>query len=422
MKNVITYNVFIGCIIIFSCLSLTAQSTGSNNLDRSDAQTQQKRVDRYMELRQMGYEENEIFEDLGNANFLAGNYGEAMFWYNRLKEHSPNEALSESYLQRYMFAKEKIGAPNAQNPVEDRDWLAMVRADYGMNKRPKKLARTEQLASAYDAIDAYFSNDQEPNAQAFTQNYKETVLPKDARSKHDFEAPISLTADGKTAFFSKTVEVKPLHGIFSKKEKIHKIYRADKVNGEWQHIREVKLCPKYYSAAHPTVSYDGKRLFFASDMPGTYGEFDIYVTSINRNGTYGTVKNLGAKVNTKKNDMYPSIIGKNTLFFASEGRDGYGGLDVYMAQVDQRKVGLAVNLGSPINSSNDDFSISFKTKEGMGYVMSNRGASNSEVQQVAFSYSGTALKDATQKREYGILEALNDERKTDYSSSVFEDE
>jgi len=422
MKNVLTYNVIIGCFIIFSCISLSAQDNVNSKNDRSTQSIKQKRVDNYMELRQLGYEENEIFEDLGNANFLAGNYSEAMFWYNRLKEHSPNEALSESYLQRYTFAKEKLGDPLTQNPVEDQNWLAMVKADYGINSRSKKLPRTEQLATAYNAIDAYFSDGQVLDEEAYSQTYKESVLQKETNIKNDFEAPISLTADGKTAFFSKTVSVKPSKGIFSKKEKIHKIYRADKINGEWQHFRELKLCPKYYSAAHPTVSYDGKRLFFASDMPGTYGEFDIYVTSINNNGTYGLAKNLGAKVNTKKNDMYPSIIGKNTLFFASEGRDGFGGLDVYMAQVDQRKVGLAINLGSPINSSNDDFSISFKTKDGMGFVMSNRGASKSNVQQVAFSYDQPTLKGTSINRDYSILEALNNDLKMDYSSSVFEDE
>ena len=196
----------------------------------------------------------------------------------------------------------------------------------------------------------------------------------------------------------------------------------DKINGKWEDIKELKVCPKYSSALHPTVSADGKRLFFASDMPGTLGKFDIYVSNIQNNGTLGIAKNLGEKVNTKKNDLYPNVVGGNTLFFASEGREGHGGLDVYMVQVDQRKVGLAVNLGSPINSAKDDFSIRFKTKDRMGYVMSNRGKNKDNIHQVAFSYKNNRINRPVDKREYEILDFLNSDLKVDYSSSAFEDE
>ena len=77
---------------------------------------------------------------------------------------------------------------------------------------------------------------------------------------------MSITKDGKTAYFSKASYQKPLYGVFSKKELVHEIYRAEKINGEWTNITKMEVCPNHYSAKHPTVSEDGKRLFFASNM------------------------------------------------------------------------------------------------------------------------------------------------------------
>lgn len=133
-------------------------------------------------------------------------------------------------------------------------------------------------------------------------------------------------------------------------------------------------------------------------------------------------KNLGKKVNTEENDLYPNIVGSNTLFFASEGRKGHGGLDVYRVQVDRKKVGLAVNLGSPINSMEDDFAIRFMSGKGTGYVMSNRGKEKGTIQKVVFSYSDKKKSILEERREYDLLEAFHNDSKINYSTTVFKDE
>ena len=157
-------------------------------------------------------------------------------------------------------------------------------------------------------------------------------------------------------------------------------------------------------------------------MPGTFGKYDIYVAAIGTDGTIGKAKNLGTKVNTKKNDMYPSLTDDNTLVFASEGREGYGGLDLYMTQVGQKKVGWATNLGSPINSSKDEFSMYILAEKGIGYVLSNRGKNKDTIQQVAFSYENKGEKKAIEeRRDYNLANALNNKLKIDYTTSVFED-
>ncbi len=375
-----------------------------------------------MELKKLGYQEKEIFEDLGNANFLTKNYETALFWYKKLMQISEDGTLSSSYHRRYQYALEKSGTSETSSTSDEKDWLAVIQSDYGINKNPLGNSARNSFVDTYGALNPKLQIGQFQDYRKPTENGKKSFDVGMLNGKNAYKAPITITADGKTAFFSKPIYVKPPHGIFAKKELFHKIYRADKVDGQWENIKEIALCPKYYSALHPTVSEDGKRLFFASDMPGTLGKYDIYVSTVNRDGNFGIAKNLGEKVNTKKNDLYPNIVNGNTLFFASDGRKGEGGLDVFMAQVDYKKVGLAVNLGSPINSMDDDFSIRFMNKNGMGYVISNRGKDKGTIQQVAFSYDDKMENSLEANREYNVVEALTNDLRINYSTSVFEDE
>ena len=236
-----------------------------------------------------------------------------------------------------------------------------------------------------------------------------------------YDHPIAVTADGRTAYFSKAVYVKPLYGVFSKKQKMYKIFKADRINGQWTNISELEVCPKYASAVHPTISQDGKRLFFASDMPGSYGAYDIYVAELQSNGMFGIAQNLGSKVNSQKDDLYPNIVNGTLLFFASDGREGYGGLDLYAVQIAKKQLGLAINLGSPINSKEDDFSIALMTDRGMGYVMSNRGKSKEEVRQLVFSYNGQEEEALLERADLESLNVVNNSLSTGYTNTLFQD-
>jgi len=376
--------------MLFLCFSLSAQK------NKSDYSELRKYKENYLELKNLGYKDREIFEDLGNASFLMENYETAIFWYNKLQKVSANGKLNNNYDRRYKFSLRKANSSKI-----------ITKKEYKKQTTPSK--------SKYKDLDFHNSN---PIIEDVVLINEATDLEK-TNEKGDYNAPIAVTADGNTAYFSKPIYVKPLYGVFSKKELVYKIFKANKVNGEWKNIKQVSLCPKNYSTKHPTISSDGKRLFFASNMPGTYGKYDIYVASVNSNGTFGIAKNLGEKVNTKKDDIYPTIMDGNTLVFSSEGHKGYGGLDIYMAQVGQKKVGWSVNLGSPINSPKDDFSISFEKDKGYGYVMSNRGKDKNGINKVVFTYADK--NKPKEKSNYYTLENLNDV-KIDYTSSVFEDE
>ncbi|RTE51788.1 cell envelope biogenesis protein OmpA [Arenibacter aquaticus] len=422
MNNSMNYKGILGCFIMLFCSLATAQH--SKTYPDESSQLASKRMAYYEELHNMGFKDSEIFQDLGNANFLAGNYGEAVFWYHKLMELPTDESTSKGYTERYNYALNKIKATNLDAPFEQKDWVAEVKADYQLKNDREQPSSRHGTQHKFKELD-FLQEDKSNTSQALTMEDLglEDNLGTDQQknSKFSYSAPVAVTADGNTAYFSKATYTKPVYGLFSKKQIVHKIFKAKKVNGKWHNVEEVALAPNNSSTIHPTISPDGKRLFFASDMPGTFGKYDIYVADIKSDGSFGVAKNLGQKVNTEDNDLYPKFGGGSSLFFASEGRDGFGGLDVYMVQVDKKKVSPSVNLGSPINSHKDDFSISLMANSGIAYVMSNRGDGTNKPQQLAFSYSNDRNKRNLDKKDFNSLEAIQENSNIDYSTSVFEE-
>lgn len=381
MKFSLIYKLTLVFFFVLVSFNLNAQKKSSEA---------NKRIDDYLELLHQGYSEIEIFQDLGNVNFLTENYEDAIFWYDKLKDNVQIGSLSSSYQERYEYAIEQL---NGNVTTKRKDWAAIIKKDYGI---------TPSISEQQNAIPAMASK------------------VKPSKKDEGFTPEMSITRDGKTAYFSQIAYVKPEYGVFSKKQPVHVIYKASNVNGEWKNIQKLGVCPKFYSAKHPTVSADGSRLFFASNMPGTYGKYDIYVSEIKSNGALGIAKNLGPKVNTKKNDLYPNLKNGTLLFFASEGRKGYGGLDLFAVQVAKNTLTESVNLGSSINSSSDDYSLSLVPEKGMGYVMSNRVNKN-KLSQIAVTYSKPVNASLVEKSEEGLMRALNNDKDTDYSSTLFED-
>ena len=404
MKNPYLLNLLIGIVAIFGFTTLNAQSESSPYTETSRAETQ-KRIDDYLKLFKLGYTEKEIFEDLGNVNFLIENYETAAFWYEKLLAE-PGE-LNANYQDRYQYALQKLGLAEGNAELNEKDWMAMIREDYNLNTgngRTMSQPEASELASIGKLPG--ITNDAEADPAAHLLAY---------------EPPMALTNNGNTAYFTWPIQQKPLYGMFSKEETIYKIFKATRVNGKWKQVRQIAIVPKYASAMHPSVSPDGKRLFFASNMPGTYGAYDIYVSEIRNDGSLGKAKNLGEKINTEKNELYPKAVADAMLTFASDGRQGQGGLDLYAAKVGQRSLGLAVNLGNPINSSKDDYALMINSDTNRGYVLSNRQGTRKAVQQIAFSYDKESGKADTVIAENEFLEILNSDLKASYSNTVFDD-
>lgn len=147
-----------------------------------------------------------------------------------------------------------------------------------------------------------------------------------------------------------------------------KIYSATLDGKKWKNIVPFEYNNKDYSVGHPWISEDGTKLFFASDMAGGQGGMDIYVC--HKNGeSWGKPQNLGDKVNTLENEVFP-YYRKGLLYFSSDGHSGYGGLDVFSTS-EEGNWKEVVNLKSPLNSSKDDFGIYYKDDE-TGYFSSDR--------------------------------------------------
>jgi plastocyanin len=179
--------------------------------------------------------------------------------------------------------------------------------------------------------------------------------------------PCSVSADGNVIYY--TLNNREVNGIFT----------AHKAGDKWTDVRPFKYNSPDYTTAHPSLSRDGGRLFFASDMPGGYGGFDIYCCEWTPDG-WGTPKNLGTQVNTPENELYPFIQTNGTLYFSSRAHQPAGGLDIFCVREINGKWELRHHLEAPVNSEYDDFAYVATDAEGTeGYFSSNRNGKNIDV-------------------------------------------
>jgi outer membrane protein OmpA-like peptidoglycan-associated protein/tetratricopeptide (TPR) repeat protein len=150
-----------------------------------------------------------------------------------------------------------------------------------------------------------------------------------------------------------------------------KIFEADLVDGKWSNMKGFPFNSDEYSVAHPTVTPDGQTMYFSSDMPGGFGGMDLYLTHYD-NGQWSPPVNLGPRINTEGNEIFPTYHISGKLYFSSNGQLGLGGLDIYYTQDDDGVFGPIINMGAPLNSSADDFSVSLNDEETFGYFSSDR--------------------------------------------------
>ncbi len=188
------------------------------------------------------------------------------------------------------------------------------------------------------------------------------------------EGPMCFNPDGSVVYFtrnniSKGDKKRDENGIRNLK-----LYRATvTAEGKWINEQALPFNSQEYSVGHPSISADGKTLYFSSDMPGGFGGADLYKAEIKADGSYGPAINLGPQFNTEGQEMFPWISTEGILFFSSDGHIGLGGLDVFAAL--PRKDGSwdkPVNAGKPVNSRNDDFAFTMNTDNKTGYFSSNR--------------------------------------------------
>lgn len=196
------------------------------------------------------------------------------------------------------------------------------------------------------------------------------------------DGPFSASKDGTNIFFTRnstSKKDKSLDGT----QKL-KIMQATILNDNFQSMMVLKFNSNEYNCAHPAISKDGKTLYFSSDMGGGQGGMDLYYCKLDAGGAWGPPVNLGEKVNTRGNELFPSITDDNILYFASNGHEGLGGLDVYECKIKDDKVGKVYNMGKPVNSEYDDFAYNLNSDGKKGFLSTNRktGGMNDDIYHV----------------------------------------
>ncbi len=186
-------------------------------------------------------------------------------------------------------------------------------------------------------------------------------------NKKYHEGPASFNKAGTYMVFTRNnYKNKSTDGIV----KLEMFY-SEFINDKWQKAQPMPFNSNEYSVGHASLTAGGDTMYFASDMPGGKGGVDLYI-SIRNGETWGTPKNLGDKINTEGNEMFPFIHKDGFLFFASNGKLGLGGLDVFSARVKNNSYSKIENLGAPINTNNDDFAFILAENQKSGYFSSNR--------------------------------------------------
>ncbi|CCH53752.1 OmpA/MotB domain protein [Fibrisoma limi BUZ 3] len=236
--------------------------------------------------------------------------------------------------------------------IERRPSMAMLG---GGNTEAKPIQAMEETTAA---------EEQQPLTKA--QKFSRTLNTK------YHEGPVTFTKDQSFIVFTRNNGAKGKSGKSQDGVRKLKLYSAVNKNGKWTDVQDLPFNSAEYSVGHPAFTPDNTRMYFVSDMPGGYGGTDVYVVEFN-NGQWGTPVNMGKEINTEGNEMFPYVDENGNLYFASDGHEGLGGLDIFYAEL---KDGVAYkgveNVGAPINSEKDDFGLITDASRTTGYFSSNR--------------------------------------------------
>jgi outer membrane protein OmpA-like peptidoglycan-associated protein len=307
-----------------------------------------------------------------------GKIAESDAWMNKFRNKAPGDIRGNSYsqnadyFQRIMAQSKKFEIKNLMINTSSADFGGYPapegnEAYFVSNRKKRAFIKNEWSWNKGRFLDLYSST-----IGSFGELEDADMLSRKTNSKYH-EGPIAFTPDGKTVYFTRNnieggKERRDDNGIQNLK-----LYRATvDEKGNWINEEVLPFNSKDYSVGHPTISADGKWMYFASDMPGGIGGADIYKVELLADGKFGKLLNLGKEINTEGQDMFPWISQEGNLFFSSDGRIGLGGLDVFVLFPTESGFAGMKNLGLPINGQHDDFAFIMNKDNTTGYFSSNR--------------------------------------------------
>lgn len=411
MKN---YTLLLITIIGAFSFSSYAQQSKINNADKKyDGYAYVDAIKTYEKVAAKGYKSEDMFKKLGNAYYFNSDFQNAAKWYGEL--FAMNTKVEPEYYFRYAQSLKSTGDISKANKFldefnaiskndsrgklykEDVNYMDQIKAnsgryqieDAGINSRYSDYGsfiynNKIYFASARDTgnftkrkhkwTGEYFTNIYDADLDPATGSTSKVNKFKSAINTKFHEASPVFTKDGKTVYFTRNNYIDGKKGKDENKVTLIKLYKAELgKDNKWTNITELPFNSNNYSTAHPALSPDEKTLYFASDMPGSIGESDIYKVTINPNGGYGPPENLGNSINTEGKETYPYLTSENEIYFASDGHPGLGGLDVFVGDIDNSgKVSNIQNVGADINSPKDDFAYIIDPETRRGFFSSNK--------------------------------------------------
>jgi len=366
-------------------------------------------IDIYKRVLEKGYVSADLLKKLGNSYYFNANYEEAAKIYKKLVEEYPSDVTPGFYF-RYAQTLKTLGDYDNSNSTmskfieatsddvrasiykDEKNYIRDIEKNSGRYTiTPFKYnSPYSEFAPSFYKKGVIFSSDRDTgnlakyrhtwNSQDFLDLYKVNdsssslvvKLGKELNTRLH-ESTSTTTKDGKTIYFTRNnfkegKYVKDENGVIRLK-----IFKATLVDDIWSNIEELPFNSDSFSVAHPILSSDEKTMYFASDMPGTLGESDIFKIAVNEDGSFGTPINLGNLINTEARETFPFISAKDVLYFSSDGHLGLGGLDIFATKIKNGEAkGIVVNIGAPANSKMDDFTFIFDEESKTGYLASNR--------------------------------------------------
>lgn len=369
-----------------------------------------KSIEVYEKVANRGYKSVELFEKLGDAYFFNSQYPEANKWYTEL--FNLGQTVDPIYYYRYsqtlksvgdtktadqyiqLFSKLNTNDNRSKEFVTNKNYLTEIEQNsnrYTIENTAVNSVFSDYGSSIYgDTL--VFSSSRVPEkgkvkkdnwtSDYFSSLYSATIakdgklsnvrfFPKEIQTEYHESNPV-FTKDGKTMYFTRNNYLNNKKKTNLEKAVLLKIYKATLNNGKWENITELPFNDNQYSCAHPTLSKNDQTLYFVSNMPGGYGESDIYKVSI-AGDTYSEPINLGSNINTQGKETFPWVSDKDELYFASDGHLGLGGLDVFVTNIkNDTYTNKISNVGKPINSEFDDFCYVRLNDTKLGFFTSNR--------------------------------------------------
>lgn len=330
-----------------------------------------KAVSGYMNALRYDYPDSILYLRLGQMQQKNGRYADAIKNYDAYLQYDPTSVLAFNGVEGSQKALEW-----KKNPTR----YVVKRMDKFNSRRGEFSPML--LGPDYDQL--YFassrSKDKDQKISAITgqNNNNFYVIKKDEQgnwlqpeeledevnTEFDEGTP-SFTPDGNTMYYTYCTQA-------PEGDRTAEIYMSSRSSAKWGKGSKVEILKDSVTAlAHPSVSPDGRWLYFVSDAVGGQGGKDIFRARINGND-FGPMENLGPEINTPGDEVFPYVRDSVTLYFASNGHPGMGGLDIFRATLDSTEHWHVENMRSPINSNGDDFGITFEGVHERGFFSSNR--------------------------------------------------